>query len=89
MFWMIFYFIGIWTAVGYAVLVAFAETIYREAVWFEYVNPKWIYEHYQVNTFSCVCLTIWFSLYSPLGTIGYWLYKLCTVVRKKARRQVK
>lgn len=49
---------------------------------FEFVNPNWIYRNYKVNRFGSIFLSILFSLFCPIGTIVYWIYKLCTVGRK-------
>ena len=48
---------------------------------FEYVNPNWIYRNYQVNIFGSIFLSVLYSLLCPIGTIIYWIYKLCTVGR--------
>ena len=49
---------------------------------FEFVNPSWIYQNYQVNRFGSVFISIIYSLYCPIGTIIYWIYKLCTIGRR-------
>ena len=71
----------IWSALGFILVICSNGTL-NETNGFEYVNPKWIWEHYQVNIFGCLCLSILFNLLNPLGTICYWFYKLCTVGRK-------
>jgi hypothetical protein len=50
---------------------------------FQFVNPKWIYENYNVNRFGAIFLSILFGLICPIGTAIYWLYKLCTFGRDK------
>jgi hypothetical protein len=55
---------------------------FRDCEGFEYVNPIWIYQHYRVNIFGCVLLTVVYNLLCPIGSIIYWLYKLCTVGRR-------
>lgn len=49
---------------------------------FEYVNPIYIYKHNHVNWFGAIVVAIIYSFICPLGTIGYWCYKICTVGRK-------
>jgi hypothetical protein len=49
---------------------------------FEYVNPIYIYKYNHVNWFGAIVVAIIYSAICPLGTIGYWCYKLCTVGRK-------
>lgn len=49
---------------------------------FEYVNPIYIYKYNHVNWFGAIVVAIIYSFICPLGTIGYWCYKLCTVGRK-------
>lgn len=50
---------------------------------FEFVNPNWIYRNYRVNKFGAIFLSVLFGLICPIGTIIYWIYKLCTIGRKK------
>lgn len=49
---------------------------------FQFVNPKWIYENYNVNWFGAIFLGILFGLFCPIGTMIYWFYKLCTTGRR-------
>ena len=49
---------------------------------FEYVNPCFIHKHNKVNWFGAVVVCVVYSLVFPIGTLGYWVYKLCTVGRK-------
>lgn len=49
---------------------------------FEFVNPNWIYRNYRVNRFGSIFLSTLYGLLCPIGTIIYWIYKLCTVGRK-------
>jgi hypothetical protein len=49
---------------------------------FEFVNPVFIYKNVRVNWFGAIALTVCYSLLCPIGTVCYWLYKLCTVGRK-------
>ena len=48
----------------------------------EFANPIWIYNRYKVNVFGTIVLSIVFNLICPIGTVFYWLYKLCTVGRR-------
>ena len=66
-----------WSAIGCVI----AFTTFDKAEGFDYVNPRWIYKHYHVNVIGTILLTIVGSLMCPLGTIGYWAYKLCTFGR--------
>ena len=49
---------------------------------FEFVNPVFIYRHNSVNWFGAIMLCLVYSSLLPICTIGYWIYKLCTVGRK-------
>jgi len=49
---------------------------------FEFVNPNWIYRNYRVNKFGAIFLSILFGLFCPIGTVIYWIYKLCTAGRR-------
>lgn len=49
---------------------------------FEFVNPNWIYQNYKVNRFGSIFLSVLYNLYCPIGSIIYWIYKLCTVGRR-------
>lgn len=53
-----------------------------DAEGFEFVNPVFIYKHCRVNVFGAIILALLMSLICPLGTVGYWFYKLCTIGRK-------
>jgi hypothetical protein len=46
-------------------------------------NPITIYKHYEVNYFGCFFLTLLLHIIFPLPAPFFWLYKLCTVGRKK------
>ena len=66
-----------WSVVGF--------TVYMTAInseGFEYVNPVWIYKRYRVNYFGAAVLCILYNLICPIGSICYWIYKLCTVGRR-------
>lgn len=49
---------------------------------FEFMNPCWIYNHYHVNYFGAALICIIYNLICPVGSICYWIYKLCTVGRR-------
>lgn len=54
-----------------------------EWVWDEVYNPITIYKRYKVNYFGCFFLTLLFHIIFPWSAPVFWLYKLCTVGRKK------
>lgn len=68
-----------WSVFGFVLANIF---IYSEGLGFEYVNPIWIYKTFRVNYFGAAVCCILFNLLSPIGSICYWFYKLCTVGRK-------
>ena len=47
-----------------------------------YVNPIKIYRTYRVNYLGAALICIIYNLLCPIGSIGYWIYKICTVGRK-------
>lgn len=49
---------------------------------FSFMNPIKIYKTYKVNYFGAAIICIIYNLLCPIGSIGYWFYKLCTVGRK-------
>ena len=66
-----------WSLVGFLL-----ANIFIKSDGFEYVNPIWIYKRFCVNYFGAAVCCILFNLISPIGSICYWFYKLCTVGRK-------
>ena len=56
--------------------------VFNKTEGFEYVNPIHIYKYNHVNWFGAIVVATIYSFICPLGTIGYWCYKLCTVGRK-------
>ena len=56
--------------------------IHGKAEGFEFCNPLWIYKNYSVNVFGAILLALIYNLLCPIGTIGYWIYKLCTFGRR-------
>ena len=69
--------ICMWSAIGGAVATAF------NTQGFEFVNPMWIYNRYNVNIIGVLVLTIIINLICPIGSIIYWFYKLCTIGRRR------
>ena len=63
--------------------LGFIGALYFPTLGFEFVNPIWIHEHYRVNVFGTVLLCLSANLLCPLGSIIYWIYKLCTIGMKK------
>lgn len=53
-----------------------------EVINLENLNPVYVYKHRKVNWFGAICICIFISLFCPIGAIGFWFYKLCTVGRK-------
>ena len=49
---------------------------------FSFLNPIKIYKTYHVNYFGAALICIVYNLLCPIGSIGYWIYKICTVGRK-------
>lgn len=49
---------------------------------FSFMNPIKIYKTYRVNYFGAALICIIYNLLCPIGSIGYWFYKICTIGRK-------
>ena len=49
---------------------------------FSFLNPIKIYKTYHVNYFGATIICITYNLLCPIGSIGYWFYKICTFGRK-------
>lgn len=47
------------------------------------LNPIWQYKTRKLNWFGAILLSMFWNLMCPIISIGYWLYKLCTVGRSK------
>lgn len=78
MIWKILVFIVVsWSVVGFMI-----SDIVINSEGFEYVNPVWIYKRYRVNYFGAAVICILYNLICPIGSICYWIYKLCTVGRR-------
>lgn len=54
----------------------------RDVDGLEFMNPIWWYRNYLVNPFGAVMCALGFTILCPVGAIGYWFYKLCTVGRR-------
>lgn len=50
---------------------------------FEFLNPIIIYNTIKVNIFGTILITILLNTILAPYAIGYWVYKVCTVGRKK------
>lgn len=48
----------------------------------EFVNPAFVHKHNKVNWFGAFIVATLYGLISPFATMGYWIYKLCTVGRR-------
>ena len=49
---------------------------------FSFMNPIKIYKTYKVNYLGAAFICIIYNLLCPVGSVGYWIYKICTVGRK-------
>lgn len=49
---------------------------------FSFLNPIKIYKTYHVNYFGAALICIVYNFMCPIGSIGYWFYKICTFGRK-------
>ena len=49
---------------------------------YSFLNPIKIYKTYHVNYFGAALICIVYNFLCPIGSIGYWFYKLCTFGRK-------
>lgn len=84
MFWIIIILVGLWSAISFFILLLDSpDGLPFEAEGFEFVNPVYIYRRCRVNVFGAILISLLMSLICPFGTVGYWIYKLCTVGRKK------
>ena len=75
----------IWSILGFAILLfsALEGDCILDAQGLEFVNPVYIYRNCRVNVFGAILVASLLSLICPIGTICYWIYKLCTVGRKE------
>ena len=77
-----------WNAVGiFIIATAVGSSNYGSAFHkiegFEVMNPRWWYNNTNVNPFGAVICTLGFTIVCPIGAIGYWFYKLCTIGGKR------
>lgn len=54
---------------------------FSAAYGFEFVNPCHIYRYNRVNWFGAIIVALVYNFICPIGTLCYWIYKLCTVGR--------
>lgn len=76
----IIYFLMIWS-IGGTVFLGISG-VFDKFDDFSFMNPIKIYRAYHVNYFGAVLICIIYNLLCPIGSIGYWIYKICTVGRK-------
>lgn len=67
----------VWSAGGFLIAL-----LGIESDGLEYVNPVWIYKRYYVNYFGAALICILYNMLCPIGSIYYWIYKLCTIGRR-------
>ena len=74
-----------WSAAGGFVLVVGSccanKGILQMSRGWEFVNPIYVHKYNHVNWFGAFLVALLYNLLCPLGSIGYWIYKLCTVGR--------
>lgn len=76
----LFFIVG-WNVIGAIFQSAIATGYDIEG--YELVNPYWSYYYCEsLNWFGAIMVSLGYSLLSPIITIGYWFYKLCTIGRK-------
>lgn len=76
----IIYFLMIWS-IGGTVFLGISG-VFDKFDDFSFMNPIKIYRAYHVNYFGAALVCIIYNLLCPIGSIGYWIYKICTVDRK-------
>ena len=75
----------IWNICGFVLLFCaamFDGSPTEKADGFEFCNPIWLYRQYRVNWFGAGFLALLINLICPACSLGYWLYKLCTIGRR-------
>ena len=80
--WIIF----AWSVIGGFILTfphcaQIRGAIYMADGW-EFVNPIHIYKYNKVNWFGAIIVALIYNALCPIGSVCYWIYKLCTVGRK-------
>lgn len=84
--WTLIGILFMWNIFGFVIYAG----IQLNATWntddYQLLNPREIYELWDVNYFGCVLLTLIFNLLCPIWSIIYWFSKLmkfiCTVGRR-------
>ena len=74
------FFLVIWDGCGGIILILL--DVLNKFNDFSFMNPIKIYRTYRVNYFGAAIICIIYNLLCPIGSIGYWFYKLCTFGRK-------
>lgn len=75
--------IDIWTFINIIAFLGTVVTAITDNINFSFVNPIVIYRSIPVNWFGTLLLTIILNILLPSIAIPYWIYKICTVGRKK------
>ena len=70
----------VWSILNIPFLLVFG--VFEDFNDFSFMNPIEIYRTYHVNYFGAALVCIIYNLLCPIGSIGYWIYKICTVGRK-------
>ena len=70
----------VWSILNIPFLLVFG--VFEDFNDFSFMNPIEIYRIYRVNYFGAALVCIIYNLLCPIGSIGYWIYKICTVGRK-------
>ena len=70
----------IWSIFNIPFLLVFG--VFEDFNDFSFMNPIKIYKTYHVNYLGAALICIIYNLLCPIGSIGYWFYKLCTFGRK-------
>ena len=82
----LFLVIFVWSALGMVVVIPMICIDGGGAVGMaegmEFVNPLFVYKYSHVNWFGALVLATFYGLISPMATVAYWFYKLCTVGRR-------
>ena len=48
----------------------------------EFVNPIHVHKYNHVNWFGAIIVALVYNALCPIGSVCYWLYKLCTIGRE-------
>lgn len=75
-----------WSIIGFIVLLFMGEgDKIGSCDGLEFLRINWIYSQYSVNWLGALVLFILFNSLCPIGTICYWLYKICTIGRRSGK----